>query len=200
MTKAEEDSVKHLYTKEKALIQEELDFNVGELRIEAEECQNKFTPEQERIYNRVISAIDNEEPLQIFISARGGCGITYLLKTILKAVRSKKDNGCVALAMATTGITAQLLHLGRTLYSRMKAPCDIEENSSFNIPAQSALAKLVKSVRLILIDIYYLEALDKTHQDLFNNTKPLGGGWLLSLQEISGNVCQLNLVPPEVKK
>ena len=31
MTKEEEESVKHLYTKEKALIQEELDFNVGDL-------------------------------------------------------------------------------------------------------------------------------------------------------------------------
>ena len=142
-TKEEEDSVKHLYTKEKALIQEELDFNVGELQIEAEECRKKFTPEQERIYNRVMSAIDKEEPLKIFISARGDCGKTNLLNTILKAVQSKKDNGCVALAMANTGIAAQLIHLGRTLHFRIKAPCDIEENSSFNIPAQSALAKLV---------------------------------------------------------
>ena len=144
MTKEEEDSVKHLYTKEQALMQEELDFNIEELRVEAEECLNKFTPEQKKIYNRVINAIDKNEPLQIFISARGGCGKTYLLNTILKAVRSKEDQGCVALAMATTGIAAQLLHLGRTLHSRMKAPCDIEENSSFNIPTQSVLAKLVK--------------------------------------------------------
>ena len=84
---------------------------------------------------------EQEEPLQIFISARGGCGKTYLLNTILKAVRSKKDNGCIALAMATTGIAAQLLHLGWTLHSRMKAPIDIEENSTFNIPCTCKAGK-----------------------------------------------------------
>ena len=181
MTKEEEDSVKHLYTKEQALMQEELDFNIEELRVEAEECVNKFTPEQKKIYNRVINAIDKNEPLQIFISARGGCGKTYLLNTILKAVRSKEDKGCVALAMATTGIAAQLLHLGRMFHSRLKAPCDIEENSTFHITAQSALAKLIKCAKLILIDEctmmhrYYLEALDRTLRDLLQKDKPFGG-------------------------
>ena len=130
----------------------------------------------------VIDAVEFNTPLQLFISARGGCGKTFLLNAILKGVRSMENKGCIALAMATTGIAAQLLHLGRTLHSRMKAPIDIEENSTFNIPAQSALAKLVRSAKLLLIDEctmlhgYYLEALDKTLQDLFQNKKLLGDG------------------------
>ena len=43
----------------------------------------------------VIDAIAMNEPLQVFISARGGGGKTYLLNTILKAVQSKEDQGCV---------------------------------------------------------------------------------------------------------
>ena len=80
----------------------------------------------------------------MFISARGGCGKTFLLNAILDTVRSLEPGGCVALAMATTGIAAQLLHLGRTFHSRLKAPLHPTEESTLNITAQSSLAKLVR--------------------------------------------------------
>ena len=50
-----------------------------------------------------MGAVRNEESLQLFVSARGGCGKTFLLNAILDAVRSLEAGGCVALAMATTG-------------------------------------------------------------------------------------------------
>ena len=82
--------------------------------------------------------------------------------------------------MATTDIAAQIFHFGRTLNSRMKAPIDREENFIFNIPAQSALAKLVRSAKLLLIDEctlfhrYYLEEIDRTLQDLLGNIMLFG--------------------------
>ena len=69
-----------------------------------------------------MDAVQNETSIQIFIDARGGCGKTFLLNAILKAVRSLEDQGCIALAMATTGIAANLLDMGGTLHSWLKAP------------------------------------------------------------------------------
>ena len=102
-----------------------------------------FTPEQSHIYQIVMDAVTNGKPIQIFIDARGGCGKTYLLNTILAAVRSHDPRGNVALAMATTGIAGNLLDLGRTFHSRMKAPLKPTEDSTLNISSQSNLATLI---------------------------------------------------------
>ena len=95
-----------------AVIREELLFNPIELRTEADQLVDDLNDEQRVIFNNVLTAVPNETPLRIFIDARGGCGKTYLLNTILKRVRSLEDEGCIALAnMATTGIAANLLHM-----------------------------------------------------------------------------------------
>ena len=83
--------------------------------------QPTFLAEQQDIFLAVITAVENKEQLLLFIDATGGCGKTYLLNTILSAVRSM-EGGSTALAMATTGIAANLLRLGRTFHSRLKAP------------------------------------------------------------------------------
>ena len=62
--------------------------------------------------SQVLEAVSTHEPLQLFIDARGGCGKTFLLNGILDAVRSLEPEGCIALAMGTTGIAGNLLHLG----------------------------------------------------------------------------------------
>ena len=89
---------------------------------------------------------------------------------------------CVALAMATTGIAANLLKLGRTFHSRLKAPLTASEDSMLQISAQSSLAKLVRMSKLLLIDEstmldrFQLEALDRTLRDLMGNAdQPFGG-------------------------
>ena len=101
------------------IIREEKDYNVTEL----EECVRKtvpmFTEEQRIIFETVIEAVRNQESCCIFIDARGGCGKTFLLNSILSAIRSMERDGCVALAMATTGIASNLLKLGRTFHSRL---------------------------------------------------------------------------------
>ena len=77
--------------------------------------------------------LKRKQPLQVFLSARGGCGKTYLLNAILNSVRTIEPGGCVALAMATTGIAAILLQLGRTFHSRMKAPLTPDSDSTLTI-------------------------------------------------------------------
>ena len=128
-----------------------------------------------------MSAVSQQISLQLFISARGGCGKTFLLNAILDAVRCKEDGGCIALAMASTGIAAQLLHLGRTLHSRLKAPLHPTKDSTLSITTQSSLGNLVKMAKLLLIDEatmlhrFQIEALDRSLQDIMNNQSSFGG-------------------------
>ena len=157
-----------------------------ELIENVEHTTSLFTKEQLEIFNTILDAVKLEQSLLVFVDARGGCGKTFLLNAILDGVRSLEENGCVALAMATTGIAANLLRLGRTFHSRLKAPLTPNENSLLQISAQSNLAKLVKMAKLLLIDEatmldrFQLEALDRSLKDLTGNTdQPFGGKVLL---------------------
>ena len=80
--------VEHVSNMEPPFIREELDFDVDELKNLVEERVGTFTPEQANIFETILAAINEERPIQIFIDARGGCGKTYLINTILAAVRS----------------------------------------------------------------------------------------------------------------
>ena len=132
-----------------ATFREGLDFDVPELRNQANRLERDLTDEQRDIYNSVITAVQDNTPLSLFIDAWGGCWKTYLLNTILKKVRSLNDQGSMALAMATTGIAANLLHMGRTFYSQLKGPLQPKNDSVLNITVQNTLAKLVEQSKLI---------------------------------------------------
>ena len=99
---------------ENAVVREELDFIFEDLRTTVETRVPSFTPEQATVFETVVAAVRDDVPIQVFIDARGGCGKTYLLNTILAEVRTLQQGGCVAIAMATTGIAANLLDLGQT--------------------------------------------------------------------------------------
>ena len=175
-----------------AVISEELDFNVNELLDEAKETVAKYTDEQRAVHHRILGAVENNTPLILYVNAKGGCGKTFLLNGVLKTVRSLEGGGCVALAMATTGIAAILLEKGRTFHSRMKAPLNPDDESMLKIPAQSELAKLVRMARLLVIDEAtmldnrQLAALDRTLKDLMRSEEPFGGKVLV----LSGDMRQ----------
>ena len=114
---------------EHVVIREEKDFDVDQLATSLQDTVQKFTQEQSLFFNNVLKAVQHEESFLAFIDARGGCGKTFLLNAVLAAVRSSDPSGCVALAMATTGIAANLLSLGRTFHSRLKAPLTATEDS-----------------------------------------------------------------------
>jgi hypothetical protein len=77
-----------------------------------------------------------------FISSAGGTGNTYLLNTLLDAVRSNwghegqedYDEPSIGPVTASSGIAATLLKLGQTFHSTVKAPCtDFNAESCFPI-------------------------------------------------------------------
>ena len=185
MTEEEKATVSGLVNTEEPLIRDELNFDIDMLKAEVEEMVLKFTETQRHIFQTIMTAVTENRNLLMFISACGGCGKTFLLNALLKAVRIL-DNGSVATAMASTGIAAQLLHLGRTFHSRLKAPLHPHETSTLNITAQSSLARLLQRARLLLVDEatllhrFQLEALDRTLRDIMNKPNiPFGGKIIL---------------------
>ena len=178
--------VENITSTDPVVIREEMDYDVPELRTTVEDTVTKFTEDQAAIFEVVIDAVMEKRTLCAFIDARGGCGKTFLINAILAAVRSLEPGGCVALAMATTGIASNLLTLGRTFHSRLKAPLTPTEESTLQISGQSSLAKLVRMARVLLVDEstmldrFLLEALDRSLRDLMGQPdQPFGGKILL---------------------
>ena len=129
----------------------------------------------------MLTTVRLDVPLQLFISAREEFGNTVLLKAIFDAVICLQPGGCVTLAMTTTGIAANRLHLVRTFHSRLKAPIHIDENGTLGIKAQTGHARLVAMSKIILIDEatmlheFYLRALDRTLCDIMFPYLPFEG-------------------------
>ena len=83
------------------------------------------------------------------MNAAGGTGKTYLLNTLLAAVRTQNQ---IALAVASSGIAALLLRNGRTAHSRFKVPLDCNETSICKFSMDSETAQLIKEAKLIVWD------------------------------------------------
>ena len=187
LTQDDLSRVEWITSTEPVVIREEKEYNTAELASSLEELMPRFTEGQSDIFTTVIDAVKEERQVCVFIDARGGCGKTFILNAVLTAVRSLEDGGCVALAMGTTGIAANLLQLGRTYHSRMKAPLNPTEDSTLQISAQSSLAKLIRMSRLLMIDEatmldrFQLEALDRSLQDLMGKPDLVFGGKVIVL-------------------
>ena len=83
-----------------------MDYDVNALAANVAATIPKFKKAQQEIFTTIMKAVQKKESIQLFMSARGGCGKTFLLNAVLDAVCSHEPAGCVALAMATTRITA----------------------------------------------------------------------------------------------
>ena len=185
-TVEELEQVENVTNTEAVVIREERDYDVEELGAKVEATVPKFTKEQQDIYEKVQTAVKDGKQLLAFIDARGGCGKTFMTNVILASVRSSEPGGGIALATATTGIAANLLDLGRTFHSRMKAPLTLSDESTLQISGQSSLAQLVRMAKLIFIDEatmldrLLLEALDRSLRDIMGKQDtPFGGKTLL---------------------
>ena len=165
------------------IIREELDYDREKLTQLYTERAEIFTESQAEVFKEVMSSVMAEKQILLFIDARGGTGKTFVLNSILAAVRCIESNnsGSVALATGTTGIASNLLHLGRTFHSRFKAPLSPTEDSLCCIDAKSCLADLIRMAKIIVIDEasmlhrFLLEALHRSLQDVMGNTLPFGG-------------------------
>lgn len=136
--------------------------------------------DQSSVFNEVMQSIQRDYGTLYFLDAPGGTGKTYLNNLILAKVRSENN---IALAVASSGIAATLLHGGRTAHATFKIPFDLNhhEAPTCNISKQDPLAAVLRVCKIIVWDECTmthkraLEALDRTLQDLRGDTRPMGG-------------------------
>ena len=139
-----------------------------------------FNSEQTTAYQKILNAIlDSDEPQHLFfINAPGGYGKTFPMETLLPSVRAV---GKIALAVASSGIAADLLEGGRTAHSHFKIPIPICNESVCSISLQSSYAELMRRTSLIcwdevlMSDKQHIECVDRSLRDILKVNKPFGG-------------------------
>lgn len=176
LPKPDANFVTHLPSRE---LREETEYNTEALTDIVSRNVPLMNGEQLHVYNTVLSSVNDGKGQLIALDAPGGTGKTFLLTTLLAAVRAERK---VALATATSGIAATLLPNGRTLHSRCKVPVqNLNENSTCNISKRDATAELLRRCVLLVIDEVTMadrkvyEAVDRTFRDIRENDQTFGG-------------------------
>jgi len=127
---------------------------------------------QEIAVTTVFNAIAQGEGAIFFLDGPGGSGKTFIYKVLLALVRR---DGHVAIAVASSAITALLLEGGRTAHSVFKIPITLGRDSMCLILVQSDFAELLREAKLIVWDEalaqhrHCAEAVDQTLRDIMRH-------------------------------
>lgn len=134
--------------------------------------------EQMEILDVVLRNDELQLQSAIYIDGPGGSGKTFLLNTIISAL---KRNGKIVIPVSSSGIASQLIFGGRTAHSKFKVPMNHDEFSTCNISVQSNLANLIKKTNIIIWDEAtmmhkdLLEAFNRSLQDIMKCSQLFGG-------------------------
>ena len=142
-------------------------------------CEQLNT-DQAHAFSAIMEAVNDDTHVNrlFFLNASGGYGKTFLIEALLSTIRGL---GKIALAVASSGIAAELLEGGRTVHSRFKIPIPINESSVCNISLQSDIAKLVQKTSLIIWDeimmshAHQVDCVDHSLHDIRKIDKPFWG-------------------------
>jgi hypothetical protein len=159
------------------LVNEETNYNHEELNNYIAENVPKFNLDQKSVYDTIISRVDSAELGNnvYFIDGPGGTRKTFVYKAILARIRLQNH---IALAVASSGIAAQLLPGARTAHSRLKLPILLTNASTCNIYVNSEYAKFIQTAKVILWDEcpmmhrHAFEALDRSLRDIMGKINP----------------------------
>ncbi|XP_074356531.1 uncharacterized protein LOC141696265 [Apium graveolens] len=131
------------------LIIEERSYDIAEMEKEYAELISNCNAEQLAVFNAVMESVRNKNGGLFFMYGSGGCGKTYLWRTIISKLRSESQ---IVLPVASSGIAATLMPGGRTTHSRFKIPIALDDISTCAITHQSDIAQLIKITSLIIWD------------------------------------------------
>ena len=166
------------------IVEEELAFSRSEEQARGARMSATLTPPQREAFDRVYGAVHDRlagghARNLFYLDGPGGTGKTFVYCALLATLRGE---GKIVLALATTGIAATLLPLGRTAHSRLRIPLEPDTTATCNIPRSSSHAQLLQVCAAVFIDEigmqskYASEAVDRTLRDVLNNAdEPFGG-------------------------
>ncbi|CAF4993036.1 unnamed protein product, partial [Rotaria sp. Silwood1] len=127
-----------------------------------------------------MDLVDQKTGGIFFLDVPGGTGKTFVINLLLAKIRQQSK---IAIAMASSGIAAPLLHGVRTAHSTLKLPLNLSHSEAplCNISKGTGQAKVLQECALIVWNEctmshkHALEALDRTLQDLRSNQALMGG-------------------------
>jgi hypothetical protein len=202
---------------EKRFIREETAYNRETLREFADTCVKRFNKEQLTIYNQIIYGNSSESQFRrmYFVNGPGGTGKTFLYNTILA---KKRSEGKIAVAVATSGIAANLLDGGKTAHSIFRIPIQTFIDSTCKISPDSDLAQMIRECDCIIWDEavmahkYIFMAVNRTLCDImgskneslrtipFGNKQILFGGDFRQILPVVKNGNRSAIVNASIKK
>jgi hypothetical protein len=97
----------------------------------------------------VFNAIAQGEGVVFFLDGPSGSDKTFVYSILLASVR---QDGHIAIRVASSGIIALLLQGGRTSHSVFKIPITLGRDSMCSIPVQSDSAEVLRKAKLIVWD------------------------------------------------
>ncbi|XP_073120390.1 uncharacterized protein [Henckelia pumila] len=157
------------------IIEDELAIQISDEDLRSVEHLNS----QQRVaFDSIVQSIMCNHHKLFFIDGPGGTGKTFLYRSILAYLRKKEK---ILIAVATSGIAANLLPGGRTAHSRLKIPLNPTSQTLCNIEKKKDLAELIRRASGIVWDEapmanrYAFESVNKTFQDIMKNMLPFGG-------------------------
>ncbi|KAG5557451.1 hypothetical protein RHGRI_007629 [Rhododendron griersonianum] len=117
-------------------ILDEQNINVSDLDLLS---VTKLNSDQSKAYDKILQAVKNSDGTCFFVDGPGGTGKSFLYHALLATVRSTKG---IALATATSGVTASILPNGRTAHSRFKIPLERDGKITCNVGKQTEVNSL----------------------------------------------------------
>ena len=113
--------------------------------------KKKLNSDQNKIVEKILNAANttNNEKKLFFIKASGGCRKTFIYNALTHILRGGTKK---VLSVAWTGIASTLLIDGRTVHNAFQIPLDLHEDSRSSMPIQSAKARFLREVDVIIWD------------------------------------------------
>ena len=192
-------------------------YNKEVLRKFTDACVQRLNTKQLEIYNQIIyKTRPNANQGQLFfVDGPGGTGKTFLYNTILA---KKRSEGKIALAIATSGIAANLLEGGKTAHSVLRIPLQVFNDSVCRISINSELAQMIRECDCIIWDEavmahkHVFMAVERTLRDImsledknlnlipFGNKQILFGGDFRQILPVVKNGNRSSIVNASIKK